>query len=55
MYLEDMHMLPVTAPGVYQAFMAGKFVGKRTHGKFNAVGADMALEQTIGRKRAHLE
>ena len=29
--------------------MAGKFVVKRTHGKFNAVGGDMASEQTIYR------
>lgn len=51
LYLEDMHKLPDTAPAVYQAFMAGKFVVKRTHGKFNAVGADMALEQTINRSQ----
>ena len=36
---------------VYQAFMAGKFVVKRTHGKVNVVGADMALEQTINRSQ----
>ena len=42
-----MHKLSDTAPDVYQAFMVGKFVVKRTHGKFVAVGADMALEQTI--------
>ena len=46
-----MHKLPDTAPGVYQAFVAGKFVVKRTHGKFSAVGADMALEQTINRSQ----
>ena len=51
LYLEDMHKLPDTAPDVYRAFMAGKFVVKRTHGKFNAVGADMALEQTINRSQ----
>ena len=51
LYLEDMHKLPVTAPNVYQAFTAGKFVVKRTYGKFNAVGADMALEQTINRSQ----
>ncbi|KAJ8039008.1 hypothetical protein HOLleu_16589 [Holothuria leucospilota] len=51
LYLEDMYKLPDTAPGVYQAFIAGKFVVKRTHGKFNAVGADMALEQTINRSQ----
>ena len=49
----DMHKLPDTAPApdVYRAFIAGKFVAKRTHGKFNAVGADMALEQTINRSQ----
>ena len=46
-----MHKLPDTAPDVYRAFMAGKFVVKRTHGKFNAVGADMALKQTINRSQ----
>ena len=51
LYLEDMHKLPDTAPDIYRAFMAGKFVVKRTHGKFNAVGADMALEQTINRSQ----
>ena len=51
LYLEDMHKLPDTAPDVYQAFVAGKFGVKRTHGKFNAVGADMALEQTINRSQ----
>ena len=51
LYLEGMHKLPDTAPDVYQGFMAGKFVVKRTHGKFNALGADMALEQTIMRSQ----
>ena len=51
LYLKDMHQLPETAPDVHQSFMAGKFVVKRTQGKFNAVGADMALEQTINRSQ----
>ena len=51
LYLEDMHKLPDTAPDVYLAFMAGKFVVKRTHGTFNAVGADMVLEQIINRSQ----
>lgn len=51
LYLEDMQKLPDTAPGVNQAFMTGAFVVKRTQGKFNAVGADMALEQTINRSQ----
>ena len=46
-----MHKLRDTAPDVYRAFVAGKFDVKRTHGKFNAVGADMALEQTIKRSQ----
>ena len=46
-----MHKLPETAPEVYKAFTAGKFVIKRTPGKFKAVGADMALEQTINRSQ----
>ena len=40
LYLEDMYKLPDTTPGVYQAFIDSKFVVKRTHGNFNAVGAD---------------
>ena len=51
LYLEDMHKLRDTAPDLYRAFMADKFVMKRTHIKFNAVGADMALEQTINRSQ----
>ena len=42
-----MYKLADTAPEVYQTFIAGKFVVKRTHKKFNAVCTDMALEQTI--------
>ena len=42
-----MHRLADTAPEVNQTFIAGRFVVKRTHEKFNAVGADMALERTI--------
>ena len=40
LYLEDMYKLPDTTPGVYQAFIGSKFLVKRTHGNFNAVGAD---------------
>ena len=46
-----MHKLADTAPEVYKVFIAGKFVVKQTHGKFNAVGADIALEQTINRSK----
>ena len=46
-----MHRLPNTAPTVHQAFMEGKFVVRRTEGRFKAVGADMDLEQTINRSQ----
>jgi hypothetical protein len=51
LYLEDMRRLPETAPAVHQSFLAGKFVVKRTPGLFNAIGADMCLEQTINRSQ----
>lgn len=51
LYLEDMHQLPETIPQVYEAFSDGKFVVKRTPGKFKSVGADMALEQTINKSQ----
>jgi hypothetical protein len=51
LYVEDKHKLPVNAPGAYQDFSDGKFV-VRTQGMFNAVCADMVLEQIInGRKK----
>ena len=40
----DMHKLEDTATEVYQGFIVGKFVVKRTCEKFNVVGGDMALE-----------
>jgi hypothetical protein len=51
LYVEDMHKLPVNAPGVYQVFSDGKFVVMRTQGMFNALCADMVLEQTINRSQ----
>ena len=39
--------LPETAPRIYQAFLQGQFVVKRTPWKFKAVAADQSLEQTI--------
>lgn len=51
MYLEEMLKLPDTAPEVYNNFLEGKFVVKQTPGMFNAVGADMCLEQTINRSQ----
>jgi hypothetical protein len=51
LYMEDMMKLEETAPELYQSFIAGKFVVKRTPGQFKAVGADMCLEQTINRSQ----
>ncbi|KAG1696934.1 Alpha-N-acetylgalactosaminidase [Nymphon striatum] len=51
LYLEDMHKLAETAPEVYKAFTEGKCVVKHTEGRFKAVGADMALEQTINKSQ----
>ena len=50
-YLEDMRRLSVTAPEVHRAFMMGQFVVKRAIGEFNAVGLDLALEQSIQRSK----
>ena len=46
-----MYRLLNIAPTIDQSFMEGKFVIKRTPGHFKAVGADMALEQTINSLR----
>ena len=51
LYLEDMYRLPETSPTTHNAFMEGKFSIKRTPGCFKAVGADMALEQTINKSQ----
>lgn len=48
-YLEDMRKLPETSPDIYQMFLAGKFVVKRSSQPFSAVAPDMCLEQTINR------
>ena len=50
-YLEDMRRLSVTAPEVHGAFMMGQFEVKRAIGEFNAVGLDLALEQSIQRSK----
>ena len=50
-----MHKLPDTAPAVYQAFMAGKFVVKKMHGKLNAVQELIWSRPSVGRKRVHLD
>lgn len=51
LYLEDMRKLPENYPQVHQAFKDGEFAMKRSVGNFKAVGADMALEQTINRSK----
>ena len=43
--------LEANHPEVYEQFKKGHFVVQRMQGKFNAVGVDMALEQTINRSR----
>lgn len=50
-YVEDIKTLPQTAPGIYEYFLAGGFVVKRTKGFFKAVGADMCLAQMINRSQ----
>ena len=48
-YLEQLKNLKFKMPELYQSFMKGDFVVRRTNGNFCAVAADMALEQTIQR------
>ena len=50
-YLGDMRRLPVTAPEVHRTFMVGPFAVQRAIGEFNAVGLDLALEQSIQRSK----
>ena len=47
LYLEDMKVLPDTAPVVHAEFMAGQFVVKRFSIPFSAVATDMCLEQNF--------
>ena len=51
LYLEDMRQIPENAPEIHERFMAGEFPIKTKAGFFNAVGADMCLEQTINRSQ----
>jgi len=44
-----MKMLRKTYPEVFNSFMEGKFVVKRSPVPFSAVDSDMCLEQTINR------
>ena len=46
MYLEDMRNIESEHPAFYRHFVDVHFVVLRTQCKFNAVGADMGLEQT---------
>lgn len=43
-YLTDMNALEVTIPEVYEEFLAGNFVIKRSNNYFNEVPADHATE-----------
>ena len=46
-YLKDMNRLPKTAPYAYEHFSSGNFPIKDKSGRFNAVGGDQKLEQSI--------
>ena len=46
-----MYRLPNTSPATHRAFRKGKLAINRTPGLFNAVGADMAMEQTINKSQ----
>ena len=46
-----MWLLPETAPGIHQVFLQGKFVVKRTPGKFKTVAVGQSREQTINRSQ----
>lgn len=48
-YLADMHLLPETAPEVYQQFQDGKHAVRRSPTAFSSVWSDMGLEQTVNR------
>ena len=48
-YHETLKALPTTHPYLYQQFLLGNFVVKTNVGSFNAVPADMKLEQSINR------
>ena len=50
-YLEKMRKLPSEHPSIYKEFKGGNFVVKTNKGYFNAVGADMKLEQKIQRSK----
>ena len=45
-YIADMEELHVTAPEVFQQFVAGNHTVNRSSAKFSAVWSDMALEQS---------
>ena len=48
-YYQTLKALPTTYPYLYKEFLLGNFVVKAKKGFFNAVSADMALEQSINR------
>jgi hypothetical protein len=44
-YLADIRALPTIAPDVFNEFVAGRFLIKRTEGKFKHVATDQALKR----------
>ena len=44
-YLHEMNSLQDTAPEVYESFIAGRFNVRVSHGSFNGVWTDLALER----------
>jgi len=46
-----MNLLGSDHPNIYTKFIEDHFVVRRANTQFNAVGADMALEQTINRSQ----
>ena len=45
LYLELMNCLPIEHPHIYEEFMQGHFMVKTSPDNFNAVAADMKLDQ----------
>ena len=48
-YLADMHMLPQTAPDIYQEFIIGSHTVQRSKNSFSSVWSHMGLEQTLNK------
>lgn len=50
-YYQDIIALPLEKPELYNEFVAGNFIVKRTAVPFTSVGTDQALEQSINRSQ----